>query len=52
MSQYNIYNGIFNCHTCREEVKIVRLYQETGIITWMCKSKHISKVEFYTKRYK
>jgi hypothetical protein len=52
MSKYNIYEGTFNCHDCREEVKVVRLYKDSGVITWMCKNKHISTVDFYAKRHK
>jgi hypothetical protein len=41
---YTIYEGKFVCHTCKIEVKTLRLYAETKEMTWMCKDKHLSKV--------
>jgi hypothetical protein len=51
MSKYSLVNGKFSCHTCKEEVLSLRLYEETGDITWMCSKKHLSKVEFRKKGY-
>ena len=50
MANYSIYSGTFLCHTCKEEVKTLRIYADAQEATWMCKSKHISKVSFATKR--
>lgn len=44
MPNYTIYEGKFVCHTCKIEVKTLRLYAETKEMTWMCKDKHLSKV--------
>jgi len=44
MPSFTIYQGIFLCHTCKAEVKTLRLYAETKEMTWMCKDKHLSKV--------
>jgi hypothetical protein len=44
MSSFTIYQGTFLCHTCKVEVKTLRLYAETKEMTWMCKNKHLSKV--------
>jgi hypothetical protein len=44
MSSFTIYQGTFLCHTCKVEVKTLRLYAETKEMTWMCKDKHLSKV--------
>jgi hypothetical protein len=50
MSKYNIYKGSFNCHICKEEVKVLRMYEETTDVTWMCSKKHISKVTIVQRR--
>ena len=44
MSNFTVYQGQFLCHTCKAEVKTLRLYAETKEMTWMCKDKHLSKV--------
>ena len=53
--EYSIYPGKFPCHTCKEEVLTMRLWIKTTDCTWMCTSKHISKITLvkqtsYTKR--
>ena len=52
MAKYTIYPGSFPCHTCKVEVKTVRVYPETKEITWMCPEKHISIVNLNTKKRK
>ena len=42
-SKFLVYPGKFPCHTCKEEVKSLRLWKESLELTWMCSSKHISK---------
>lgn len=44
MPSFTVYHGTFLCHTCKAEVKTLRLYAETKEMTWMCKDKHLSKV--------
>jgi hypothetical protein len=44
MPSFTVYQGTFLCHTCKAEVKTLRLYAETKEMTWMCKEKHLSKV--------
>jgi len=44
MSKYTVYHGQFACHTCKIEVTSLRLYPETKEMTWVCKDKHLSKV--------
>jgi hypothetical protein len=44
MANFTVYQGTFLCHTCKVEVKTLRLYAETKEMTWMCKDKHLSKV--------
>ncbi len=44
MSRYEIFAGKFPCHTCKEEVKNLRMYLETAQLTWMCSKSHISSV--------
>lgn len=46
MASYTVYNGTFICHTCKVEVRSLRLYAETKTMTWMCKDKHLSTVAF------
>lgn len=50
MPNYTIYSGTFLCQTCKDEVKTLRLYPVTQEATWMCKSKHISKVSFAKRK--
>jgi hypothetical protein len=44
MPKYTVYHGKFVCHTCKVEVTSLRLYPEIKEMTWMCKDKHLSKV--------
>ena len=39
-----VFPGKFSCKKCSQEVKSLRLWTESGDATWMCESKHISKV--------
>jgi len=49
--KFSIFHGIFPCHTCKEDVKSLRLWYETKELTWMCSKKHISKAQILkTKR--
>lgn len=52
MASYNIFPGKFKCHTCKGEVTTLRLYEETKVITWMCRDKHVSRVSLQTKKSK
>lgn len=52
MGRYTVYHGEFPCHTCKEVVLSLRSYPEEKELTWMCKSKHISKVSLSTKKKK
>lgn len=52
MANFSVYYGKFVCHTCKAEVKSLRLYAETKEATWMCKDKHLSKVSFGKKKKK
>jgi hypothetical protein len=51
MSNFTVYQGQFLCHTCKAEVKTLRLYADTKEMTWMCKEKHISSVKFGKQKY-
>lgn len=42
--KFKIYPGKFQCKKCNEEVLSIRLWLESGDLTWMCTQKHISKV--------
>jgi hypothetical protein len=50
--KFSTYEGKFPCKTCKEEVKSIRVYTGTGIATWMCSSKHLSKSQLYQVGYK
>ena len=42
--EFKVFSGKFPCKKCGEEVKSLRLWVESGDATWMCESKHVSKV--------
>lgn len=52
MGKYNIYQGSFVCHTCKAEVKSLRMYASEKLMTWMCSEKHLSQVSLKTKKDK
>ena len=52
MAKYNVYNGLFKCHTCGVEVKSLRSYPGIKQLTWMCPEKHVSIVDLNTKKTK
>jgi hypothetical protein len=43
--KFSVYPGKWPCKTCDEVVTSLRLWQETGTVSWMCSKKHISKVD-------
>jgi hypothetical protein len=51
-NKYNIHQGKFPCHICKQEVNSLRLYQQTKTLTWMCKDGHVSSVELVVKKKK
>ena len=52
MARYTIYEGKFPCRKCKEEVKTIRLYSETGMASWMCSQKHLNETELFKVGYK
>ena len=48
--KFSIFSGKFPCKTCGEEVTSVRLWKESADLTWMCTSKHLSKVPIIMTR--
>lgn len=52
MAKYTIYEGKFPCKNCKEEVKTIRLYAETGMASWMCSQKHLSEAQMFKVGYK
>jgi hypothetical protein len=50
--KFKTHHGKFPCKTCKEEVKTIRVYIETGISTWLCQNKHLSEVELFKVGYK
>lgn len=51
-NSFTTYEGKFLCKTCKKEVLSIRVYADTGVGTWMCQDKHISKAEIYKVGYK
>jgi len=50
---FTVYSGKFPCKKCNVEVTSLRYWSESGDATWMCESKHISKVNLIpTKKTK
>jgi hypothetical protein len=45
-----VFPGFFCCKSCNEEIKFLRLWKDTGDVTWMCSKKHISRVELVMKK--
>jgi hypothetical protein len=52
MARYTVYPGKFVCHTCRCEVKSLRLYPDSKEMTWVCYEKHLSSVNLNTRKSK
>ena len=52
MARYNIYPGIFPCHTCKLESKTIRSYPGQRRLSWMCPDKHLNEVSLETKKTK
>jgi hypothetical protein len=52
MAKYNVYQGTFNCHVCKTEVKSLRSYPDEKKLTWMCPEKHVSEVNLDTRKRK
>lgn len=50
MSKYNIVQGKFPCHTCKEEVPSLRHYVADSNLTWVCTQKHLSEVSLLKKK--
>ena len=49
---FKVFPGKFLCKKCNEEVKSLRLWTESGDATWMCESKHVSKVSLLPEKKK
>lgn len=49
---FSIYTGKFPCKKCNEEVFSLRLWSASGDATWMCSSKHMSKVSLIPEKKK
>lgn len=44
--------GQFICQKCKSDVAAGRFWYDSGDVTWMCQSKHISRVELVAKKKK
>ena len=47
---FSVYPGKFPCKKCGDEVKSLRLWIDSGDATWMCESKHVSKVNLIPEK--
>jgi len=52
MGKYTVYTGQFKCQVCDCKVTSLRSYPEEKMLTWMCPSKHMSRVSLSTKKTK
>jgi hypothetical protein len=52
MASYSTYEGKFVCHSCRAEVRSLRMYYDQKKITWLCHNRHLSEVNLNTRKYK
>jgi len=43
-TNFKVFTGKFICQKCKLDVTSLRLWNETGDATWMCTSKHVSRV--------
>lgn len=50
MARYTIYHGKLVCQSCGVEVKTMRLYPDTKEVSWMCSSKHLSKLKLIKEK--
>ena len=49
---FKVFNGLFLCKKCGIEVNVLRLWSESGDATWMCDSKHLSRVSLIPQKKK
>ena len=49
---FKVFAGKFPCKKCGEEVKSLRLWIDSGDTTWMCESKHVSRVNLIPEKKK
>lgn len=52
MGKYTVYSGEFKCQVCGIDVTTLRSYPEEKLLTWMCSSKHMSRVSLSVKKTK
>jgi hypothetical protein len=51
VNKFSKYGGTFICQQCGSSVDEMRFWKDTFDLTWMCPSKHISKVNIYARGY-
>jgi hypothetical protein len=49
---FSVYSGKWPCKTCHEIVLTLRLWPDSGDATWMCSSKHLSRVNLIPTKKK
>jgi len=51
-NKFSVLEGKFPCKFCKQEVRTVRVYMDTGKATWMCSQKHLSEITLFQVGYK
>ena len=49
---FQVYEGKWPCKTCSEVVLTLRLWPDSGDVTWMCTQKHLSKMNLMPTKKK
>lgn len=49
---FKVFPGKLLCQKCSEDVKSLRLWIQSGDVTWMCTKKHVSKVSLLQPKMK
>jgi hypothetical protein len=49
---FQVYEGKWPCKICSEVVLTLRLWPDSGDVTWMCTQKHLSKMNLIPPKKK
>jgi hypothetical protein len=49
---FQVYEGKWPCKKCSEVVLTLRLWPDSGDVTWMCTQKHLSKMNLIPPKKK
>ena len=51
-NKFDVLRGKFICQECKVDVLTARFWKGTGEVSWMCESKHLSKVGLIPQKKK